>query len=202
MRIANVVKKTISVLLSMTVAAAVAARAAEPGTKTFSLFDGKTLEGWEAVKCEAEVQDGAILIKSGNGILYTKNQYDDFILELEWKALQAAGSDSGIFFRFLDDPTRKIWPGQYQANLAAGMEGTVAGLKGATCRGLAKKGEWNHFKLTCQGAKAVLEINGKPAWEAVGIENLKGHLGLQAEVPHGGQFLFRNIRLTPLKTPG
>ena len=42
------------------------------------------------------------------------------------------------------------------------MEGNVGGLQGAQSKGLTKAGEWNRFKLTVQGARAELEINGKP----------------------------------------
>jgi len=41
--------------------------AAEP----VSLFDGRTLDGWNVIGCEAVVQDGAILLKAGNGLVQT-----------------------------------------------------------------------------------------------------------------------------------
>ena len=75
------------------------------------------------------------------------------------------------------------------------MEGNVDELKGAKSQGLTKAGEWNHFKLTVVGTKAELEINGKAAWKAEGVEEPEGFISLQAEVPGGGQFLFKNIRV-------
>jgi hypothetical protein len=166
--------------------------------KTIELFDGKTLVGWEVIGCEAEVQDGAILLKSGNGVVRTKDQYADFVLELEWKALQKDRWDSGIYFRFTQIPHGRPWPARYQVNLLRGQEGNLGGIRGASSKGLAKEGEWNHFRLRVQGTKVALEINGKPAWEADGLQEPKGYIALQAEVPMGGQFLFRNIRLTVL----
>ncbi len=80
-----------------------------------------------------------------------------------------------------------------------GQEGNVGGLKGAVSKGLVKDGEWNHFKLAVTGSKAAMEINGEPAWQADGIEEKDGYICLQAEVPGGGQFLFRNIRITETK---
>lgn len=138
---------------------------------------------------------GRSFIKAGNGMLYTKKQYADFVLDVEWKALSDKFYDSGVFFRVAEDSRRKVWPGKYQANLQRGDEGNVAPLKGARSEGLVKVGEWNHFRLTCQGERAKLEINGKLAWDVGGVANRKGYIGLQAEVPRGGQFLFRNIRL-------
>ena len=165
------------------------------------LFDGKTLKGWTVLKCEAEVDNGEILIKAGNGLVQTEQKYGDFVLELEWKALRKDKYDSGIYFRY--DETmmsdKRPWPPRYQANLLKGQEGNVAGVKGAksTRTDLIKPGDWNHFKLTVKGEKVELEINGKPAWRGEGLAGPKqGFIALQAEVPGGGQFRFRNICLT------
>ena len=86
---------------------------------------------------------------------------------------------------------------RYQANLLKGQEGNVGGVKGATSTGLVKDGEWNRFKLTVIGDKVSLEINDKPAWEGTGIEAPDGYIALQAEVPGGGAFRFRNFRAIP-----
>jgi hypothetical protein len=166
--------------------------------KTRDLFNGKDLTGWKVMTCEVEVQDGAILLKSGNGLVQAEGQFGDFILELDWKALNKEPQmwDSGIYFRYTSIPPKRPWPSQYQVNLRKGDEGNVGGLPGAKSTGLTKPGQWNHFKFTVQGATAALEINGKPAWKADGLKTPKGFLSLQSEVPQGGQFLFRNIRIT------
>lgn len=161
-----------------------------------SLFDGKTLDGWHALTCEVEVVDGAILLKSGNGVLRTDYRYSDFVLELEWKALNTEKWDSGIYFRCDLPEGKRPWPARYQANLLKGQEGNVGGLEGAESTGLVKDGEWNRFRLSVIGTTASLEINGKPAWKADGLRAKEGYIALQAEVPGGGQFLFRNIRIT------
>jgi len=168
------------------------------GKEPVSLFDGKTLTGWKVTKCEAIVQDGAILLKSGNGMVCTEKSYKDFVLEIEWKALKEDKWDSGIFFRCGDAPANRPWPKTYQANLRKGLEGNVQELPDARSKDLIKPGEWNHFKLTVVGTKVELEINGKPAWKADGVKTPEGFIGLQAEIPGGGQFLFRNIRIAEL----
>jgi hypothetical protein len=174
-----------------------------PDVKPVELFDGKSLDGWDVLKCEAEVQDGAILIKAGNGIVQTKEQYADYVLELEWKALNVGKFyDSGVYIRYTEIPKNAPWPKNYQLNLTRGQEGNIPGMKAATSKGLVKEGEWNRFKVTAKGTKVALEINGKPAWEVDGIKDSKGYIGLQAEVPAGGQFLFRNLRLTKLAAGG
>jgi hypothetical protein len=145
------------------------------------------------------VDGGDILLKAGNGLVQTEKKYGDFILEFEWKALRDANWDSGVYFRYDTIPPKRPWPARYQVNLRHGMEGNLDDLKGAKSEGLVKDGQWNRFKLTVRGTKASLEINGKPAWEADGLgEPARGYIALQAEVPGGGQYRFRNIYLTEL----
>ncbi len=168
--------------------------------KRIALFDGKSLEGWDLLKCEAVVQDGGILIKEGNGVVQTKKKYGDFILEFEWKALKEDKWDSGVYFRYDSIPENKPWPNRYQANLRKGDEGNVGGLKYEKPQGLFKNGEWNSFKMTVKGTGVEMVINGKPAWKADGLQGpAEGFICLQAEVPGGGQCLFRNIYITELK---
>ncbi|HPB10169.1 MAG TPA: DUF1080 domain-containing protein [Kiritimatiellia bacterium] len=186
----------ISLCSGLIVAGAV--RAQQP----VSLFDGQTLKGWKAITCEAEVVDGAILIKSGNGILLAEKQYGDFVFECDWKALNTNMWDSGIYFRAGMPVSEKFpWPKQHQINLRRGQEGAIGGADREKAASLFKKGEWNHFKLTVKGATAELEFNGEKAWTREGIEPAKGNLCLQAEVPGGGQFLFRNLTIVELDAP-
>lgn len=171
-----------------------------PDGYAISLFDGKTLDGWHLTGCEATVKDGTIAIEAGNGLLRTDARYTDFVLELDWKALKPDHWDSGIYFRCELPPpgSKRPWPTRYQVNLRKGIEGNVAGLEGAASEGLCKPGDWNRFRLTVIGTTAALDINGQPAWKADGLESPCGYICLQAEVPGGGRFLFRNLRLTEL----
>ena len=172
----------------------------EGGDKSVALFDGKTLNGWEVITCEATVDDGDILIVAGNGLIQTEKKYGNFILEFECKALKADKWDSGVYFRYDTVPEGRPWPKQYQVNLRKGLEGNVGALKEAKSEGLAKDSEWNKFKLTVQGTKASLEINDKNAWQADGLgDPTEGYIAIQAEVPGGGQYRFRNVYLTELE---
>jgi hypothetical protein len=164
------------------------------------MFDGKSLDGWTVRTCEAVVDGGEILIKDGNGLVQTARKYADFVMEFEWKALKDDKWDSGVYFRYDSVPEGKPWPPRYQVNLRKGQEGNVGGLAAATSTGLVKDGQWNVFKLTVRGATVSLEINGKPAWSAEGLQGpAEGFISLQAEVPGGGQFRFRNLFITELK---
>lgn len=185
---------TLPVLLAATLFSSAISRA---DVKRVSLFNGKNLDGWSVLKCEAEVKDGNIFIKGGNGLVQTEKKYKDFVLEYEWKALGKDNWDSGVYFRYTSFPDKRPWPKRYQANLLKGKEGNVGGIKGATSEGLIKNGEWNKFKLTVKGSKISLEINGKKAWQCDGLQDLEaGFIAIQAEVPGGGQHYFRNIFIT------
>lgn len=196
MRVLRIVPLALPALL---VAAVVLA--AEADKKPKPLFDGKTLDGWKVVRCQAEVQDGAILIKGGNGVVRPDREFKNYVLELDWKALKEKNWDSGIYIRCPDpDPNgKRPWPQKYQVNLRQGDEGNMAELPAARSKGLCKDREWNHFKLTVKGTACELEINGKPAWKADGLEVPSGFISLQAEVPGGGQFLFKNITIVELE---
>lgn len=164
-----------------------------------SLFDGKTLDGWTIRTCEAKVDQGELLLVDGNGLVQTAKMYGDFVLEFDVLALAEDDWDSGVYFRYETVPEGRPWPPRYQANLLKGQEGNVGGVQGATSTGLYKPGEWNRLKLTVQGSKVSLEMNGKPAWKADGLQGpAKGYIGIQAEVPKGGQYRFKNIFLTEL----
>ena len=66
------------------------------------LFDGKTLEGWEALPGgEWSVIGGAIAgtqekSEKRHGMLISKNQYSDFEIKLRYKAIKG---NSGFYFR-------------------------------------------------------------------------------------------------------
>jgi len=165
---------------------------------TSSLFNGKDLDGWQVTGCQAVVENGVLLLKAGDGFVRTNERHADFVLELDWRALRAKDYDSGIYIRADLPAEGKPWPARYQINLKQGGEGNLLGLDGAKSTGLVKPGEWNHFKITVVGNTAALEINGQKAWEAKGLENADGYIGLQSEVDGGGQFEFRNIKLTDL----
>jgi hypothetical protein len=79
------------------------------------------------------------------------------------------------------------------------MEGDLGGFRDGRNTVPTKEGDWNRFALTVRGTKASLDVNGKPSWSVDGIEQPSGYIAIQSEVPGGGQFLFRNIRITELK---
>ena len=164
-----------------------------------ALFNGKDLTGWVKTECEAEIKDGVLLLNSGEGWIRTERPYTNFELTWECRNLKKEAYDSGVHFR-AELPTGKAhWPKKFQVNLKTNEEGNLTSIKSAASTGLYKNGEWNKFDLKVTGTTAELAINGKPAWKTDGIDTPTGYIGLQSEVTLGGQFEFRNIKLTELK---
>lgn len=164
-----------------------------------TLFDGRSLDGWKVLNCEAVVQDGAILLKSGNGLVQTNKQYGDYVFQFECKALKPDAWDSGVYFRYRDVPDDRPWPQKYQVNLRKGMEGNLVGFEAGKNPIPLDARQWNRFKLTVRGSQASLKVNGRQAWKVDGLESPRGYIALQAEIPGGGQFLFRNLKIRELK---
>jgi hypothetical protein len=165
---------------------------------TYSLFNGQNLHGWKALTCEAAVEDGKLVITGGDGLLRTEHRYRDFVLELDYKPRKDSKYDSGIYFRAEEPEAGKPFPSRYQVNLKEGDELNLIRFPKGRSTGLVKPGDWNHVKLTVIGDKAACEINGQDAWVVEGIEADEGYLGLQVEVPEGGQFEFKNIQVTEI----
>lgn len=65
-----------------------------------SLFNGKDLDGWVNVNTSPEtwsVVDGVIVCTGlPIGVMRSAKQYENFILEIEWKHMKAGGN-SGVF---------------------------------------------------------------------------------------------------------
>lgn len=161
-----------------------------------SLFDGQSLQGWTAENgCEARVDNGLLVLSAGDGWLRSDHTYADFLLHVEWKALKKSDYDAGIYIRTPREG--KPFPGNgYQVNLLEGKEGNISNLPGASSTGLVKPGDWNAFDISVTGDTVALSINGKPAYKVGGLKHAAGSVGLQCEVPKGGQFQFRNLQIT------
>jgi hypothetical protein len=165
---------------------------------TTQLFDGQSLDGWTVENdAKIEIQDGHLLLKDGNGWLRSHHVYTDFHLHVEWKALQAQAYDAGIYLRA--HPGGKPFAKRgYQANMLQGKEGNIGNLPGAESTGLICAGDWNSFDITVVGERVTMVINGCPAYSVAGLKEPSGHVGIQCEVPKGGQFLIRNVWITEL----
>ena len=115
-------------------------QAGQPSGETVSLFNGENLHGWHVTGCQVAVEDGALVLKGGDGFVRTDHRYGDFILELDWKALGKESWDSGIYIRSELPSGERPWPKRYQVNLLKGKEGNLIGFKDAESTGLTQTG--------------------------------------------------------------
>jgi len=178
------------------------------------LFNGKDLDGWEAVSGSGdcwEVRDQKIVCKGGKGgWLCTKEQYGDFEIEVEYNCPK--DGNSGVFIRapreghtsklgmeiqLLDDDAKiheKIKPFQHTASIY----GVVAPSKPAQ----KPAGEWNKIHIRCKGDHVAITLNGEKvvdadmsAHEELKSRPRKGYIGLQN---HGSGLEFRSVKLKKL----
>ena len=182
-------------------------RADEPADAcTLELFDGKSLDGWRAIGCEAAVEDGAIVLKSGDGYLCSNHRYRDFVLRLECRLVRDAESkadsppESGIFFRSGQPPEGKPWPDGHEIAVTPGHEGELVGIAPVGADAHFNPDEWNELVLKVEGTKASLAINGSEAWTTDRLATPLGYIGLKSRDGTSGSYAFRNIRVTELDT--
>jgi putative membrane-bound dehydrogenase-like protein len=191
-----------------------------------SLFDGKTLDGWEIRPGEEKwwrVEDGTITGGSldqnvtHNTFLASKKRYANFDLRFKVRLVKGSGfMNSGIQVRSVRVKDNHEMSG-YQVDAGTGWWGKlydesrrnkVIGepVDPAAIKATAKDWDWNDYRILCEGRRIRSWINGVPALdytEADPAIPLEGLLGLQA---HGGgkmlaQFKDLTIRELP-PTPG
>jgi len=190
--------------------------AAEDESGFVSLFDGKTLEGWEGNLKVFRVHDGAIIGGSlkervaNNEFLCSKKPYADFELRLEAK-LSGKGENAGIQFRSQRIPNhfevigyqydmgnangRSIWGSLYDESrrrkfLADGDDGEI--------KKVLKPGDWNQVVIRCAGPRVQLWVNGYQTVDYRETDKEVAARGLLALQIHGGEpaeAAYRNIRI-------
>ncbi len=161
------------------------------------LFNGKDLAGWVPVHdVTFQVKDGNLRLVKGMGWLRSEKEYTDFVLELEWRALEEK-YDSGIFIRCGLDG--KPWPKDgWQVNLRYdALGGLVRGYRSVVPAENPKMpvNQWVKMRIEVKGKKVTLDVDGERAWESDAIDAPRGYIGFQAE---DKSFDFRNIRIREL----
>ena len=176
------------------------------------------LTSWKMDKPGAwELKDGVLSpAEKGGGYIWTKKDYQDFELVIEYKTSEKC--NSGLFFR--TDPKNAVQGGFEIQVASAGIyggkhvAGSLYGAQAPTVSAGKPDGEWNVMKLTCKGPNITVVLNGKTIVEANidkwttshmnpdGTKNkfktpLKdlprtGRIGFQF---HGHPVWFRNVKL-------
>jgi hypothetical protein len=186
-----------------------------------SLFDGKTLDGWEQRNGTAvyRVEDGAIVGRtsegSPNSFLCTTKEYDDFELKFEVKVDDRL--NSGVQIRSASrggTPQGRVHGPQVEI-ATNGTAGYIYGEALGTgwlskdrddpqAKAAFKKGEWNQFHVIAKGNSIKTWVNGVPVADLIDDQSgmASGFIGLQVHgIPQGQgpyEVRWRNIELRRL----
>ena len=133
-----------------------------------SIFDGKNLDGWSTTgKPEGwTVEDECIICTvQGGKYLYTQDQYENFVLSVDFKI--AEKTNSGIFFRWsdLDDPVHtgieiQIFDSYGQEVTDAHTCGAIYDMVAPSSNPSKPAGEWNNILITSVPNHISVEKNG------------------------------------------
>ena len=175
-----------------------------------SIFDGKSLEGWDMTGEGRFVivrEDKALQSEGGTGLLwYTKKKYDDFVLKLEWKVSEE-GDNSGVFVRFPDpdgNPSIAFKEGYEiqiddKANDAIHQTGAIYDFAAPSKKIVSKPvGQWNTMEIRVINQSYNVMINGEDMTEFTGDRLTEGYIGLQAH-DDKSKVSFRNIMIKEVK---
>ena len=148
---------------------------AKPG-KWKVLFDGKSVDKWRGYKMNSfpdhswKVEDGALKTIAGaeGPDIVTKEKFENFELELDWKA--SPGANSGIMYRVSEDFGAPYETGPEMQVLdddkhADGRDpktsaGSLYALIAPKNKKLKPVGEWNKVRIVVQDKQVAHWLNG------------------------------------------
>ncbi len=182
-----------------------------------SLFDGKTLGGWEGDTKVWRVVDGVIVGGSMQGnprneFLTSTKSYANFVLKLEYKLVGTEGFvNSGVQFRSRRIPKPPNEMKGYQADIGAGFSGALYDESRRNkmlvkpdpelIKKTEKPGEWNTYEIRAEGLRVRLTLNGVQTVDYTETDETleqDGLLGLQIHGGNKAEVSFRNITIETL----
>jgi hypothetical protein len=165
-----------------------------------SMFDGKTLDGWQASEHPEnwKVQNGAIV---GGGprshLFWTKQQCEN----CEWIAMAKInkGGNSGMYFRAQEIVAD--WPKGYEAQVNTSHKDPV---KTGSLYNIVKvfdklvpEDEWFTQHIIADGDHIIIRVNGHTTVDTHDSMYKKGYIALQAHDP-GSVMMFKDLRFRDL----
>ena len=181
------------------------------------LFDGKTLAGWKGRETLWKVVDGFICGQSTaknklkhNDFLYTVKEYGDFELRVKFRL---KNHNSGVQVRSIVHKDFRVTG--YQADIAErrytgilygeGFGGILADVVPAKIAKHVKKGQWNDYRIVCQGKRLQFWINGQPTIDYTDkrpVARAKGVIAFQLHAGPPMTVYFKDIFIKELPAAG
>ena len=185
------------------------------------LFDGKTMNGWRNPYewGKIEVVDGEIhLTGDKKFFVVTEKTYGDFIFEGEVH-LPEGKANSGFMFRAhvqpnkvfgyqaeVDGDANRKWSGGlYDEGRRMWFISPIKGDKASEAAFRARAGDafkrndWNTYRITCQGKRLKIEVNGVVTTDVEDAMDASGVIAIQHHGEKGATYRFRNLRIKELK---
>lgn len=183
-----------------------------------NLSGGEVLTGWKGGEDATTVAgytiaDGVISSAPGCSNLMTAKEYEDYILEFEFKLTPGANNGLGIHYPGTGDPAYTGMELQILDNSAEMYQGKLKDyqwhgslytLEAAKKGFLKSVGEWNYQRVTVRGPRVSVELNGVTILNAnldelneahPKHEGSKRRKGYVAFCGHGDVVSWRNVRI-------
>lgn len=205
----------------------------EPGSGPFTLseeekkegfqvlFDGTSLDQWTGNTEGYVIENGNLVIHpdKGNGNLFTRKEYSNFIYRFEFQLTPGANNGLGIRAPLEGDAAYTGMELQIldnKANVYKDLKeyqyhGSVYGVIPAKRGYLKPAGEWNYQEVIARGSRIKVILNGTTILDGdiaeaskngtmdhrdhPGLRRTSGHIGF---LGHGSVVRFRNIRVKEL----
>jgi sugar phosphate isomerase/epimerase len=179
-----------------------------------SWWDGKfSKHGWNHYGPGYFMLDektGVLKSQGGMGLFwYSKNKYNDFILELEYKCSRV-DTNSGVFIRVPEMPTSDDYIFHsfevqiYDTGIGIHKTGGIYDAEAPKADAFKPTGEWSHYRITFRGDHIQVVLNGTEVidWKAEPRGKIKdftaeGYIGLQNHDSTSPVY-FRNIYVKEL----
>ncbi len=165
--------------------------AAKAGTGFETIFNGKDFDGWQGATDNYEVVGGAIRCKKGlGGVLYTKAEYADYQVALEFKLPKNGNNGLAIRYpggkgdgAYIGMCELQVLDDDYKGIDARQAHGSAYGMA-AAARGYHRPvGEWNYQVATIKGSTLMVELNGTTILDT----DLSKITEYMAKSPHPGK---------------
>lgn len=181
------------------------------GKKWKPLFDGKTLNGWQAIPGGKWVAEDGIIIGTSpkeekrHGILLTDQRFKNFKIRLQFKVMKG---NSGLYFR-VDTVSSSVSVNGFQAEIdetkdigglyETGGRAWIVQPTPERVKEYFKVHDWNEMMVSAIGQNVTVHVNGNKTAELVDDPGrVEGFIGLQLHGSMEMHVMFKDIEIQVL----